>query len=375
MKQTHNRKIWKAAAGAVLTLAGLAAAAFLLPKLVSALHPGDAILVETSHSEADLSEKMELFANNTASTALEDLTYIRKIYVIDEDATCGQTPNPACYGSTYDPSEVRAVIDSAAELLDGQEMVWNEDLPFYDQKEISWYLDDTIFVLNWTELRGRIYYCCEVKIAHASQFRRMLADNTYGSAQEYTCTEMAAQSKAVLASNADFYIHRILGINVYNGKLCRHGKYLENCFIDYNGDMLITRQDELLTEEETEQYIKDNNVNFSLAFGPALVENGELTTIPYYNIGELNDQHVRSALGQLGNLHYLIMVTSETTIYDIANKMHEKGCITAYGLDGGQTAETIFNGQQYSHVLFNSERRVSDIIYFATAYPYTEDTP
>lgn len=336
---------------------------------VRVLHPSDPIVDDTVPLRVDLSSKIGVFENHTAAASLEDLTYIKKIYTIDDDATCGPKANPACYGSSKDPADVRKVIDAAAELLDGQEVSWNENLPFWEEKEFSWYLDDTIFVLNWAEKREAIYYCCEVKLAHPSQFRRMLAANTYGSGQEFTCTEMAAQTNAVLASNADFYIHRILGINVYQGKLCRHGKFLDNCFIDKNGDLLITHQDELQTPEETEEYIREHDVNFSLAFGPALVENGQRTEIPPYNIGELNDDHVRSAIGQFGKLHYLIMVSSETKIYNIAARIHEKGVTTAYGLDGGQTAETIFNGEQFSHVLFNSERQVSDIIYFATALP------
>ncbi len=355
-----------------LTAAGLALTAVLAPILARQLHPGDAIVPESGHRKVDLSAQMELFANHTASAALEDLTYVPKVYRIKEDANCGMTPNPACYGSSRDPSDVRAVIDAAAELLDGQETVWNENMHFWDEKEFSWYLDETIFVHNWTELGDVGYYCSEIKIADPSQFRRMLAGNSYGASQELTCSEMAEQSKAVLASNGDFYMHRVYGINVYNGRLCRYGKYLDNCFVDKDGNLLITHLNELQTEEEAEAFIEENNVNFSLAFGPALVENGERVVVPYYNIGELNDEHIRSAIGQLGDLHYLIMVSTEATVYSIRNVMHAKGCITAYGLDGGQTAETYFNGDKYSRVLYNSERQVSDIIYFATAYPYKE---
>ena len=43
--------------------------------------------------------------------------------------------------------------------------------------------------------------------------------------------------------------------------------------------------------------------------------------------------------------------------------MQEQGCITAYNLDGGDTALMWFGGDYYSR---KTKRSQSDIIYFAT---------
>lgn len=45
------------------------------------------------------------------------------------------------------------------------------------------------------------------------------------------------------------------------------------------------------------------------------------------------------------------------------------GAKHAYALDGGQTAVLVMNNQVINRVVFNSQRKVSDIVYFATALP------
>jgi exopolysaccharide biosynthesis protein len=60
------------------------------------------------------------------------------------------------------------------------------------------------------------------------------------------------------------------------------------------------------------------------------------------------------------------------TSRDFANTLISKGCISAYALDGGQTA-MIFSGDAViNRINYNQERTVSDILYFATAFPSEE---
>ena len=49
--------------------------------------------------------------------------------------------------------------------------------------------------------------------------------------------------------------------------------------------------------------------------------------------------------------------------------MAETGCDQAYALDGGQTTTIVLNNEVFNHVNYGSERKISDIIYFATAVP------
>lgn len=381
--------------GGVLLAASVAALAlifFLLTLCLRFVHPSDEILpvrAETGTATADLSGTAERFSASLAVSALSNLTEIEipelqepeeaeivveTRYTIDDGALAGERPNPACYGSSADPDEVEAVIASAAELLDGQPTVWNRDLPFWKDTVTRWYCDDTILVLSWTELTGgALCYCSEVKVADPSQFRRALAGNSYGAGRQLLCSNMASAANAVLASNADFYSYRAEGINVFRGKLYRCWAGLENCFIDSRGNLLVTHRDELTTEEEARQYIKDHDVNFSISFGPILVEDGIPTTSYWYSIGQPDSVAARAVLAQMGECHYLVMNVNYTSISGLVPIVAEKHPITAYTMDGGQTGETILGGEILNEVVFHAERSVSDIIYFATAYPWEEE--
>ena len=140
--------------------------------------------------------------------------------------------------------------------------------------------------------------------------------------------------------------------------------------------MLFSHRGELKEKGEAEQFVKDNDVVFGLAFGPILVENGEATHTASYPVGEVQFHYSRSAIGQLDSLHYLLMTAGFDAWYDnvpdinqTAQYIQAKGVDKAYALDGGGTAEIVVDGKAFNHVDFDTERPMSDIIYFVTALP------
>jgi exopolysaccharide biosynthesis protein len=144
--------------------------------------------------------------------------------------------------------------------------------------------------------------------------------------------------------------------------------------------MLFARSGELGDDDSVRQYIEDNDVVFSLSFGPVLVENGEVQNCESYPIGEVNTQYSRAGIGMTDKLHYLLMTVNHTddrpraTVGVFAQLMQQMGCVKAYNLDGGQTSEIVMEGKPVNYIDFNAERTVSDIIYFATALPESEVT-
>ena len=140
--------------------------------------------------------------------------------------------------------------------------------------------------------------------------------------------------------------------------------------------MLFSRAGELTGEGETQRFIEDNDVVFAVAFGPVLVDDGELQYCKGYPIGEINTEYSRSCIAMTDDLHYLLMTINHTpdarpraTINELARIIYSKNVKKAYTLDGGQTAEIVMMGAPINHVDFGYERIVSDIIYFATALP------
>lgn len=360
------------------------------------VHPNSSSAAATTGgTKISLPDKLDGYMNNLASDALGELTYIRKIYTIQESDNAGPVPNEACYGtaSIENASEVMQVVEKAraSGLLDGQEVMFNPNINFYYDSEIKYYCDETILAICWKELiDGNTVSCCEVKIADASQFRRKIADDTYGSPNQYYASSLSKQANAVVAMNADFYQFRDFGIVVYQRELYRYsdsnytGMYslyncIDNCFVTAGGDFIFMHKGETITEEELRQFIADNDILYSIAFGPILVENGEVQPCTWYPAGEPTTGYSRAGIGVVDKLHYFYMNLNHSpekaarwTVTQFAEHMHEKGIDTAYGLDGGQTGELVYKHEPYNYIDFGSERLVSDIIYFATAIPSEE---
>lgn len=347
------------------------------------IHPDSgAVTASSSTTKLNLVERFDTYVNNAASDALSDLVYIPKIYTIPESDIVAPKPDQSKFGTTTDPAEVQAVIDSAAALLDGQTMIWNPDINFVAGSSIQYYCDATILAVTWQEdIDGKCCTCSEVKIAHGSQLKRKVAGDTYSTGVRYYATDMAKECNAVVAINGDFYDYRQIGITVYQRELYRFvPDRLDSCHITASGDMLFSYAGELTDADETRQFIADNDVVFTLSFGPVLVDNGELLPIDSsYPIGEGTTTYSRSAIGQLDELHYLLMTvnyadgyTVAATLSQMGQFMYLKGCQKAYELDGGQTSILIMNGEAVNHVDWGYERTMSDIIYFATAIPEDE---
>ena len=362
-----------------ITLVFIALAFLSLVWALNNIHPdsGSSIGAESS-SKLDLVSKFDVYINNAASDALGDLAYIRKVYKIDENALAGQKPNPANYGTTTDPAVVQQVIDSAADLLEGQSLAWDPNVDFYPGSQIEYYYDETILVIAWKELiDNRVCTFAEVKTADGSQVRRMIANNSYGSDVQLYPTDMAASANAVIAISGDFYTFRQLGITVYQRQLYRFApKSVDTCFFTSTGDMLFSRAGEMSSQDEAQQFITDNDVTFAVAFGPVMVEDGQAVECSSYPIGEVNRTYSRTAIGMRDTRHYILMTVNyednhsvSATLNDATSFILTKGVVKAYALDGGQTSTMVMNGHTVNRPDWGNQRTQSDIIYFATALP------
>lgn len=299
-------------------------------------------------------------------------------YTIPADAAAAPKPNQSLYGSVRSPADMEPVLEQAKWVLDGQKTYFQLNQQIYDDSIIRYYLDETILAVTWQEVHDdSVYTFSEIKVEDASQFRRHLAGGEYGSNMQYLTTEMAETVNAVVASAGDFYRFRDFGAVVYQGQAKRvEGTYAETCYIDFSGDMHFTRAGEVLTTQAVQQYVDENNINFSLAFGPILVDNYELQEHSWYGVGEINEGYARSALCQMDSLHYLVVTANTTGVHQtiptvamFAKNIAATGCRMAYCLDGGQTATIVMNNELVNRPVYGQQRKISDIIYFATAVP------
>ena len=311
-----------------------------------------------------------------------DIPPIKKVYWLNDEDLVAPEPDQAKFGEADSPAELQWLLDEAAEILDGQEMYFSTETQLMPGTTVRYYMDETIVALAWKELHNYgVYSMSEVKVAHPSQFRRFLAGGEYGSEKQFITTEMAASVNAVVASSGDFYRFRNEGIVVYEGQVRRiKGNSVDTCMIDDKGDLHFVRKGEILDIEVAQQYVDENNIRFSLAFGPILVDDGEIYHTSTYPIGEINNHYSRAGLGQLGDLHYLLVAVNTENQYrtvptmaEFAAAMHKMGCNKAYALDGGQTAVVVMNDELVNRPDFGYQRQISDIIYFATAIPNADE--
>lgn len=330
----------------------------------------------------DTGEALNQYLESALSDAMEGVRTSERVYWIDRHALAAPEPDPSCFGRTDDPSELD--FSAAEKLLDGQALYFSPNVTLVPGTPVRYYLDETILAITWKQvLDGGVYTFSEVKIAHPSQFRRFLAGGEFGSEKLYVTTEMAQSVNAVVASSGDFYGYRRAGTLVYDGTVRRVDNGLvDTCYIDKNGDLLFTTRYDQMDKEQSQQFVDQHEILFSLAFGPVLIQDGQVITPDSYAVGEINDCYPRSALCQLGKLHYLLAVvngedaqTQVPTIHRFAQNLRQSGITKAYALDGGQTAVIAMDGELINAVLYGHQRKISDIIYFATAIPRCDDEP
>ena len=323
-------------------------------------------------------DKFDMYVTNAIADALDGVLAIEKVYWLSDHDLVAPEPNPAGYGEVHSYEELVPILKKAEKLLEGQTLAFTPDRPVWDGDTIHYYYDETILVIAWKEIVNQcVYTVAEVKVAHPSQFRRFLAGGEFGSDKQYRTTEMAASVNAVVASSGDFYAYRKYGAVVYESTLRRfEGENVDTCYITEDGDLLFTYRNQLKTEADAEKFIKDNKVRFSLAFGPVLVDGGEIKVPADYILGEVNGTFSRAAICQWDKLHYLIVNTSQEQSYwhrhkvrAFAEFIRDLGCNTAYALDGGQTTAIVMNDELVTLPDYKTQRRISDIIYFATALP------
>ena len=335
----------------------------------------------TAQTNAGIMDKFDRFVTNNIVVQLGDHVgaEVERTYWLSDSDMVAPEPDQTAFGEATDPAELQDVLEAAAKLLDGQETLFTTETPIMKGSTIHYYLDETIFAVTWKQvIHNCVYTFSEVKIAHASQFRRFLSEGQYGSGVLHTTTEMAASVNAVVASAGDYYGYRPSGVAINNGVIYRSTglAFLDTCYINDEGDLLFRQRGVLADEKALEQFVEENNIRFSICFGPLMLLDGELKIPGVYGLGQIEDPYARAALCQMGKLHYVLVSANMEkphygvpSVFTFAQALKDQGIPTAYTLDGGQTATIVMNDQLMNTVSYGSEREISDIIYFATAMP------
>lgn len=216
-------------------------------------------------------------------------------------------------------------------------------------------------------------YVADITLSSSDYLKTALAQNSYGTNVTAKTSVTAAENNAILAVNGDYYGANSSGYVIRNGVVYRDSVRED----DSNGDLAIYKDGsfKIIYEDQVsaDQLVQDGVVNL-LAFGPSLVENGEISVDTNTEVGQAMSSNPRTAIGIIDENHYIIIVsdgrTSESkglSLYQMAEVMKSYGVKTAYNLDGGGSSTLYFNGQVINKPTTGgskiSERAVSDIVY------------
>lgn len=230
-------------------------------------------------------------------------------------------------------------------------------------------------VISTVRVSDSTVYVADVQLSSASSLETALAQDTFGSNITETTSAMAAENDAILAINGDYYGANKSGYVIKNGVLyrdtIRQGDDTEDLVIYADGSFAIIDETEVSAQE-----LVDSGVVQLFAFGPALIENGEIQVSSSDEVSRAKSSNPRTAIGIIDDLHYIIVVADGRTnesaglsLLELAQLMESYGCEIAYNLDGGGSSTMVFNGTVINNPTTNgnkiSERAVSDIVYIS----------
>ena len=252
------------------------------------------------------------------------------------------------------------------------------------------YTDSTISVSVGTGTwKNTDYWYADITVKDPSQIRTLAAsiDGSFREVGQFDAERLADRSNAVLAINGDYYSSsekRGLGYIVrqgilYQNNLERPDKneplLMDILVINEDGDFIGLHQP---TKDTVFSLIRGKRALNTFAFGPILVEGGRIVE-DFYGADrwfdmDWNKPHQRIAICQVAPLQYKVVCCAGPylkdaglTIREFARLVASLNVLTAYNLDGGDSTIIWFNGKKINDFGYKSQRKLTDIIYFASA--------
>ncbi|NLD51474.1 MAG: phosphodiester glycosidase family protein [Clostridiales bacterium] len=238
------------------------------------------------------------------------------------------------------------------------------------------YQSDTLSVaIKRYERDGIVYWVADVQVKDAKQLKAGLSSDKPNGREEQM-EAIASRNGAVIAINGDYYGAHKYGTIIRNGQLIRSTRTTRNMLIvDQFGDMSVRVDRDQDKVPQLGNDLAAQGVWQTFEFGPELVRDGQAVTFsPKFDVISTRDtrREPRTALGQIGPLHYIIVVadgrqdgySKGMTLPELQQVFIEHGAVTAMNLDGGGSTELWFQGNVISHPFGGGKRTISDIVFF-----------
>lgn len=294
---------------------------------------------------------------------LDTFVIPKKIAVVEAETTTTTDTDTSSNASSTTSGTTASTTDSTTE----SEAAAQTDAVITENS----YKDDNISItIETVEEYDSTIYIADIQVSDASYLKTALAGDSYGRNIKETTSEIAESNDAIFAINGDYYGFRDTGYVVRNGVVYRDtASDGDGLVIDNDGNFSII--DESTTSLDS---LGTDSIWQTLSFGPALIENGEIVVDSSSEVSQSKSSNPRTAIGQVSENHYIVIVSDGRTdeseglsLLELAQEFSERGCTTAYNLDGGGSSTMYFNGEIVNNPTdgrSSGEREVSDIVYF-----------
>ena len=246
------------------------------------------------------------------------------------------------------------------------------------------YEDETIRVkIEHQEMDdGTKMHVAYIQIADPSQLRTGVANpDKVASTRTKTVKSMAKSYNAIIAINGDKYAddpHKTTFEYRMKKKIRSNSNRLKDILvIDDQGDFHLFVKSQGIKELKAQLDKEGRSLVNAFTFGPALVKDGKLLELDKDYGYNPNGREPRTAIGQMGPLSYVMVLievkarggASGFSQGKLAEFMYNLGCVQAFNLDGGNSAEMVFGDQVIKGQPGADDRTLSDIMYFAPMQP------
>lgn len=262
-----------------------------------------------------------------------------------------------------------------------------EEFVHVDKEDGRWmYITSSLYIdlQRWEDVKDKnIWFEGDIRTSEETPLTTYLSNPTAKNAGKAykNPLDLARDNQVVLAITDDHFGDRWNG-GIRPGVIVRNGQIIQdNTFKDGQGkfpnlEVLAVFEDGSMktfkSDAHTAQEYIDMGVVNTFAFGPILVENGQLSEYmlrdEYYTYRE-----PRCAIGMIEPHHYFLLVAKGRTndsngvyLTWLADKMIEKGVVEALNLDGGGTVALMFMGEMLNKGT-NSVRSTTSITGFGNS--------
>ena len=294
----------------------------------------------------------------------------------------GDTPEPgsALYAAVNFDAQAQEELLSQTPVPSIEEAVAEAEeaatsFKHYEPGELTYNTDRMQVSIEQKQKGGMTYFVCDIHLTDASQLRTAFAGDSFTSGIYEATSDIASRYSPVLAINADFCRYHRNGVIIRNGEVLRRQNITKHhlMIVDSQGDFSV------LTDRSGKQGVVANqleqqNTWQTFEFGPVLVKDGQATTLPSSFYVNCHDGYYepRTAIGQLGPLHYIVIVvdgrrdgySTGATIPQLQQLFLDEGAEFAFNLDGGGSTTLYFLGEVVNMPSGGKERSVSDVIMF-----------